>query len=1095
MTKLFLMILTGMITLSLSGQINAGLLRYLDISDEQICFVYGEDIWLMPLEGGTATPLTNSEGEVSWPRFSPDGKHIAFTADYNGNDDIYILPVTGGIPKRITYNSFSDRMVDWHPSGEKIIFASGRESGRQSFRQFYEVGRDGGLPEKLEIPYGEIGSFSPDGKQFAYITRITENYPFKRYRGGLTSDIIIYHFGKNSFERVTENPAIDGKPSWYGNTLYFVSDRDENMRLNVWACDPVTKKKEQLTRFTDFDISFMAAGEGGVVFEKGGKLHLMDHGTRQVKTLEVKVADDLTNEMPGLENVSKSISGASLFPGDKRVIFEARGDLFNVPAENGYTLNLTRSSGANDRDPAISPDGKFLAWWSDLSGEYEIYLLRLDEDGKPEQMTSRGKGYGYSLFWSPDSKKMAFIDETNTLFILETESKELTKVDHAYFNIGHGGRSGFPLSWSPDSKWLAYAKGKENANSAIFLYQLEEKKIFPVTSGFYSDHYPVFSNDGKYLFYLTHRNFSPSYSALDDGTWVYPNATQIAAISLSEETPSLLAPRNDSVEKKKEEGAEEDDKDNKKKEKDTEEESKELKINTANMESRILLLPPPAGNIRGLMPFEGKLVFYRSANTGAEERTSKLEYYDLEERETKTIISDVDQVVQSPDQKSILVGQKGKYGILKPAESQKIEKPVPADDLTLNRIPREEWRQVFNDTWRRYRDFFYDPAMHGVDWDEMKQRYGALVEEARSRSDITFIQSNMQAELSAGHTYTGTPSSGNRNSISTGFLGIDWEEDQGMFKIKRIVKPAEWDTEVRSPFDNPGTGVKEGYYIHSVNGIPLEAGKDPYAPFEGLSGKTVSLKVSENGKPDDAEEKVIKCLSPLEEVNLRYLEWIENNRKLTGKLSDGKLGYVYMSNTSGQGQRELVKMYYGQLDKQGFIIDERFNGGGQLADRFMELLLRPVVYNLHWRHGADHTQPMKANMGPKAMLINGWAGSGGDGLPWAFQELEAGPIIGERTLGILVGPATGHMLMDGGYITVPGARLYDNDGHWFWEGEGVKPDIPVWDDPNILKEGRDPQIEKAVEELLKILEENPPGMTPAPEPEIRTAKGLLNLGE
>ncbi len=1094
MKRFLSMILTGMITLSLSAQVNAGLLRYLDISSHHICFVYGEDIWLLPLEGGVATPLTNSQGEISWPRFSPDGKHIAFTADYNGNEDVFILPVTGGIPKRITYNSFSDRMVGWHPSGDKIIFASGRESGRQSFKQFYEVGIEGGLPKKLAIPYGEIGSFSPEGDKFAYITRITENYPFKRYRGGLTSDIIMYDFNAKSFQKITDNPAIDGKPSWHGNTLYFVSDRDENMRLNIWAFNPETRETEQLTKFTDFDISFMAAGEGGVVFEMGGKLYLMDHQTGDYKTLEVKVADDLTNEMPGLENVSKSISGASLVPGDKRVVFEARGELFYVPAEHGYTLNLTRSSGANDRDPAVSPDGKYLAWWSDLSGEYEIHLLNLEEDAQPQKITSRGKGYGYTLFWSPDSKKLAFIDETNTIFILETGSKELTKVDHTYFNIGHGGRSGYPLSWSPDSKWLSYAKGKKNANSAVYLYQLEEKKIHPVTSGFYSDEYPVFSTDGKYLFYLTNRNFDPSYSALSDGTWVYPNATQIAAICLSEDTPSLLAPQNDSVEKKRVEEEDKEEKDKDKKDKDEEEESKDIEINTSGMENRITLLPPPAGNIRALMPFEGKLVFYRSSNTGSKERSSKLEYYDLKERETKTIISDVNQVVQSPDQKSLLVGQKGNYGIIKPAESQKVDKPVPAKDLTMNLVPREEWRQVFNDTWRRYRDFFYDPAMHGVDWNEMKERYGALVEEARSRSDITFIQSNMQAELSAGHTYTGTPSSRNGENISTGFLGIDWEEDKGMYKIKRIVKPAPWDTEVRSPFDNPGTSVKPGYFIHSVNGIKLEPGKDPYAAFEGLSGKTVSLKVSENGKAEDAKEKVIQCLTPREEVNLRYLEWIENNRKMTEELSDGKLGYIYMSNTSGQGQRELVKMYYGQLDKQGFIIDERFNGGGQLADRFMELLLRPVVYNLHWRHGVDHTQPLKASNGPKAMLINGWAGSGGDGLPWAFQELEAGPIIGEKTLGILVGPATGHMLMDGGYITVPGARLYDNDGHWFWEGEGVKPDIPVWDDPNMLKDGRDPQIEKAVGELLKILENHPPRMTPAPEPEIRTAEGLKNTG-
>ena len=423
-------------------------------------------------------------------------------------------------------------------------------------------------------------------------------------------------------------------------------------------------------------------------------------------------------------------------------------------------------------------------------------------------------------------------------------------------------------------------------------------------------------------------------------------------------------------------------------------------------------------------------------------------------------------------------------------EKQKVENPVPVDDLEMDLMPKEEWRQIFLDTWRRHRDFFYDPEMHGVDWEGLKKQYGALIEDARTRWDVTNIQSNLAAELSAGHTYT---YGGDVEQVSvkhTGFLGIDWEEGNGGFRIKRIIKPAVWDTEVRSPFDRPGVEVNKGDCIHSVNGIPLEPGKDPYASFEGLTGKTVSLSISSSGIKDEARQVVVKCLTIGEEINLRYLEWVEINRKLVDQLSGGKLGYVYMSNTAGRGQQELVRMFYGQLDKQGFIIDERFNGGGQLADRFLELLQRPVVYNLHWRHGRDHTHPVKTNTGPMGMLINGWAGSGGDGLPWAFQELEAGPIVGERTLGILVGPATGHQLIDGGGITVPGARLYDNDGHWFWEGEGVAPDIEVWDDPNIMIQGRDPQIERVVEEVLKNLESNPPKMTPAPQREDRTAAGL-----
>ncbi len=408
----------------------------------------------------------------------------------------------------------------------------------------------------------------------------------------------------------------------------------------------------------------------------------------------------------------------------------------------------------------------------------------------------------------------------------------------------------------------------------------------------------------------------------------------------------------------------------------------------------------------------------------------------------------------------------------------------------MDLVPREEWRQIFMDTWRRHRDFFYDPNMHGVDWKGLRDRYGALIDDARTRWDVSNIQTNLAAELSAGHTYTFGGDVENFTPMYTGFLGIDWGMNNGMYQIKRIAKPAAWDTQARSPFDQPGVDVQEGDYIHSVNGVDLDPGKDPYAAFEGLAGKTISIAVSRTGKKEDIKRHTIKCLSQGQETTLRRLEWIENNRKKVEELSDGRLGYVYMSNTGGQGQQELVRMFYGQLDKKGFVIDERFNGGGQLADRFLELMLRPVVYNLHWRYGKDHTWPIKTNTGPVGMLINGWAGSGGDGLPWAFQELEAGPIVGERTLGILVGPATGHQLIDRGGITVPGGRLYDNDGHWFWEGEGVKPDIEVWDDPNMLVKGRDPQLERVVEEVLKLLKTDPPKVTPAPAREDRTAKGL-----
>ncbi|MFC1724787.1 PDZ domain-containing protein [candidate division KSB1 bacterium] len=1077
MKKLLTLFCVLFIFSSTYSQISAKLMRYPDVSDTQITFVYGGDIWVMPKTGGNAVQVTHSPGEESWPRFSPDGKSIAYTASYNGNQDVYVMPALGGVPTRITYQSHVDRMVDWHPDGKRILFASGRESGRQSFRQFYLVSKEGGLPEKLKVPYGELAAYSPDGNYLAYITKITENYPFKRYRGGLASDIFIYDLRKNSAVNITNNNANDGKPAWAGDKVYFLSDRADNMRLNIWVYDTKTKKSAQITKFNDFDISHMSAGKRDIVFEAGGELYLMDLNSQQYKPVKVNIVSDLSVEMPKSKDVGSRISNMTAAPEGKRIVFEARGELFNVPVKEGYVINMTKSSGAFDQNPAWSPDGKHIAYWSDRSGEYEIYLQEAGGSSEPEKLTNRKKGFGYTLFWSPDSKKLTFIDEKNDISVLDVESKKITIAGNTNWNVGHGGRFGYSIAWSPDSRWLTFNKGLDNANNAIFLYDVENKKSFQVSSGFYEDTDPVFSTDGKYLFYITNRNLSAAYSDMGDGTWIYPNSTQIASISLTKDIKSLLYPKNDEVKK-----------DEKKSKKDTSKVS--VKVDFDNLEARLVILPPKAGNIGGLIPFEGKLVYLRFPNTGSGSRSSSLIYYDLEEREEKTIISDVNRISVTADGKSLLVLSKGKYGIIKPAPNQKIEKAVPTSGLVMNLVPKEEWRQIFSDAWRRYRDFFYDPNMQGVDWEEMRDRYGALIEDARTRWDVSFIQSNLAAELSAGHTYTRGGDVESVSSIRTGFLGIDWELKNDMYRVKRIVIPAVWDTEVRSPFDHPGVDVKEGDYILSVNGVGLDPRKDPYAAFEGLSGKTVSLAVSRTGKKEDIKYFVVKCLTPGQEVNLRYLEWIENNRKMVDKLSDGKLGYVYMSNTAGRGQLELVRMYYGQLDKKGFIIDERFNGGGQLADRFLELLQRPVVYNLHWRHGRDHIYPIKTNTGPVGMLINGWAGSGGDGLPWAFQELKAGPIVGERTLGILVGPATGHMLIDGGGITVPGARLYDNDGHWFWEGEGVSPDFEVLDDPNMLVKGRDPQIEKVVEEVMKLLKTNPPKKTPAPPLEDRTAKGL-----
>lgn len=1091
MKKVYVFLALMIASSAVFAQISAKLMRQMDVSHSQIAFVYAGDIWLVPKEGGMALQLTSSPGQESWPKFSPDGSRLAFSASYNGSTDIYVIPVTGGIPSRVTYRSFDDRMLDWHPDGESLLFASMGENGVRP-NQFYRVSVTGGLPERLNVPYGELASFSPDGNKLAYITRITEDYPFKRYRGGLTSDILVFDLENNSAENITNRRSIDGKPAWSGNTIYFLSDQAENLRINLWAYDIDTRTERQLTDFGDFDISFMSAGKEDLVFEYGGVLHLMDLATNEYKPVDVHVVSDLSPEMPRTVSVGNSISNMAPSPDGKRVVLEARGDLFNVPVSDGFTMNMTRSSGAFDQNPAWSPDGKHIAFWSDMSGEYEIYLQDSKGHNSPVKASRRGGGFGYSLYWSPDSKMLAFIDEKNDISVLDIETGEIKIAGNTYWNVGHGQRFSYPISWSPDSKWIAFTIGLENAHEAVFVYNVGEEEIHQVSSGYYNDANPVFSADGQYLFYLTKRNFLPAYSALNDDTWIYPNATQLASLSLKPDIASLLRPKNDEIAAW---AKDEDDKAGNNSGNNDGKSGEEVvvEIDFSDIESRLVILPPNAGNLFNLSVTEGKVIYIRRPNTGADTRNSSLVFYDISGREEKTILSDVSNYKLTADGKSLLVSSQGRYGIVSPEVNQSLDKPISTSDMSMQLVPREEWKQIFMDTWRRYRDFFYDPDMHQVDWEGLRGRYGELLNDARTRWDVSNLQSNMIAELSAGHTYTFGGDTEIVRPQQTGFLGIDWELGDNGYRIKSIVRPANWNTDNRSPFDKPGVDVQAGDYIMAVNGMPLDATKDPYASFAGLSGKTAALSVSRTGKVEDSKTVVVECLSPAGENNLRYQRWIEGNRRMVDELSDGRLGYIYMSNTSLRGQIELVSMFYGQLDKKGFIVDERFNGGGQLADRFLELLTRPVVYNLHWRAGRDHTQPIKTNTGPVGMLINGWAGSGGDGLPWAFKELKAGPIVGERTLGILIGPATGHSLIDGGGITVPDARLYDNAGHWFWEGVGVEPDIEVWDDPNLLIKGRDPQLERVVEEVIKLLEENPPVMTPAPPRENRTAPGLQKI--
>lgn len=1060
---LFLISLSG-----ISAQVDARMLQYPDVSKTHISFTYAGDIWVVPKTGGTAYRLTTAKGVEGFAKFSPDGSQLAFSGNYDGNTDVYVIPILGGLPKRITHHGMSDRVVDWFPDGKNLIFASSRESGKQRFNQFFKVSKDGGLAEKLPLPYAEFGSVSPDGRKIAFTIRTRMFRTWKRYLGGMAADIYVFDFDKMTSENISNHIANDEIPMWKENKIYFLSDRDKNQRYNIWVYDLSTKQNKQLTFFDKFDVHFPSIGENEIVFEAGGLLYLLDLSTEKIRDVNVNVVTDGATLLAQNENVEKLIQNFSVSYNGSRALFEARGEIFSVPAENGAVINLTQSSGSAERFPAWSPNGKYIAYFSDKTGEYQLTIRDIENPSEEKILTSFDNGFRYNIYWSPDSKKLVFIDQTMRINLYDISSDKLTEVDNQLWYY-EGNLRNFNVSWSADSRYFTYGKDQMNRVSAIAVYDTKEGKLHQVTSGFYNDSNPVFDPEGKYLYFLTNRNFNPVYSDFDN-TWIYINSTQIAAVTLSKETLSPVAPKNDSLTVKKDEETKPEDK--KSEEKKDEKKVKDIKIDFDGFEERLVILPPSAGNYGNLSAVSGKVIFHRSPNSGSADKKKPVMFYDLEKREEKTIVEDADSYQISADGKKILIAKQNSYSIVDVAPDQKPDKKLPTNQLEMTVVPKEEWKQIFNDVWRLERDFFYDKNMHGVDWKEMKKRYGSLIENAVTRTDVNYIIGELIAELNASHTYRGGGDEELPSQRAVGYLGIDWELNNGAYRIKRIIKGAPWDSEVSSPLSASGLKVKEGDYILAVNGLKIDVSKDPSSSFEGLADKTVELTINNKPSIDGAWTVVVKTLS--DETRLRNLEWIESNRKRVEEATDGKIGYIYVPSTGIDGQTELARQFYAQFNKQGLIIDERFNNGGQIPDRFIELLDRKPLAFWAVRDGKNWQWPPTANFGPKVMLINGWSGSGGDAFPDYFRKAKLGPLVGARTWGGLIGITGAPTLIDGGTVTVPTFRMYDPDGKWFKEGHGVDPDIEVPEDPGMLAKGVDVQLERAIQEALRLLKENPP---------------------
>ncbi|MEW6237452.1 MAG: S41 family peptidase [Candidatus Omnitrophota bacterium] len=1115
-------IFVGIGDLEAEIQPHAGMLRYPDVSASHIVFVYANDLWLVSREGGTASPLASPPGPELFPRFSPDGQSVAFIGNYDGDRDVYVMPTAGGSPFRVTYHPANEMLCDW-TAGNQILFFSNALAGQIRQDQLFAVSPSGGLPKKLPLPYGTNGAIDSSGEWLAYTPISRDFRTWKRYRGGWASDIWLFHLKNYSSKKITSWEGTDTFPMWHGKMLYYLSDEGSNHRLNIWSYNTANEERRQITNFKDFDVKFPAIGpgpngEGEIVLQNGAALVLLNLGSGETKNISVTIPGDRPKIREQRIDLKDRIAGWDISPTGKRIVMEARGEIWTLPAKEGSDRNLTRTSGFAERDPSWSPDGQWIAYFSDESGEYELYIMQSDGKEKPRQLTSGGKAWRFNPVWSPDSKHIAFTDKTGSLFLLTVKSQETQFIDKDPWADRP------TISWSHDSGWIAYTKNGDNRRSSIWLYNLETQKTHPATSGLFGDTWPAFDRKGDFLFFASNRNFSsPIYD--DVGTsFVYADTDVLITVPLRKDVENPYIYKSDEeswkkdekeskdkdekkdeaekVEKKEEkkESSEADKKDSEEKEnkegekkeeaKSDKEAAKPLVIDLDGFEQRAFQLPIPKGGFRGLaVNHEGKLIYVREAPRGSGGKT-EIKIFDLkdEKKEEKTVLSDAGRFAMSADGKKLLV-DKGGFYVIDAAADQKLENAISTSNLFAMINPREEWKQMFNDGWRVMRDYFYDPNMHGVDWKGMRDHYSQMLPDCNSREDLNYVIDEMISELNVGHAYNrGNPDMEDEPSVNVGLLGVDFELANGAYRIAQIYEGAAWDVDARNPLSCLKEGeVKVGDYLLAVNRVPIDASKDPWAAFVGLANQTVTLAVSDKPILDaTARDAAVKLLDG--DHDLRYRAWIEKNRAYVDKKTDGKVGYIFVPNTGVDGQSDLVRQFYGQIDKQALIIDERWNGGGQIPTRFIELLNRPIVNYWARRDGKDWPWPPDSHQGPKCMLINGMSASGGDAFPAYFRQAGLGKLIGMRTWGGLVGLSGNPSLIDGGSVVVPTFAFYEKNGTWGIEGHGVDPDIEVVDDPSLMVNGGDPQLDAAIELMIQEIKTHP--YTPPARPAYPNRSGM-----
>lgn len=1083
------------------------LMRFPDVYKDRLVFSYGGDLWLGLTSGGVARRITTHPGLELFPKFSPDGKWIAFTGQYDGNFNVYVIPSEGGEPKQLTFlpdvATVPERMgpnnmvINWFPDSKRILFLSRRDTYNDWFGRLFSVSIDGGLPERLPIDKGGLTSFSPDGTKIAY-NRIFRNFrTWKRYTGGMAQDIAIYDFKNNTYERITDYPGTDTYPMWHGDTIYFGSDRGPEHRMNLYSYSLKNKETRQLTNFKDYDVNWPSLGPDSIAFENGGFLYLFDLKGQKARKITVYLPGDRPLAREHWAEVGGLITNFDISPDGKRAVFTARGDIFTVPAKEGSVRNLTQTPGIREKYAAWSPDGKWIAYFSDRSGEDELYIIPQDGMGREIRITSDGKIYRLPPIWSPDSKKLLYADKETSLFYVDLDEKKPVQIDKGkYADLTD-------YNWAPDSKWVVYAKAAENLNQVIHLYSLADKKITPVTTSFTNSWNPVFDPGGKYLYFLSNRDFNEVLGVYDF-EFSNPKATRVYVVTLRSDLPSPFAPKSDETGAKKSESPATEKKEEKKAEEAPmgRQVPKDFRVDITGIAERVVALPTPPESLQALNAADGFVYYVTMPVSGLSGplpgEAPAIHAYDMNERKDSVLITPATNYALSFDGRKLLYAaprgaggteEEGMpapqtYGII---DAKPEKEPHKAGEGALNLAsmrmevdPQAEWKQIFNEAWRQERDYFFEASMNGVDWEKERERYAPLLPYVAERYDLTYVLGEMIGELSNSHTYVGGGDAPDLKPLNVGVLGADFETDiaHGLYRFKKIYSGENWDAGLRSPLTEPGVDVKQGDYLLAVNGKSLRVPQNPYEFFVNTVNENVTLTVSSKPAEEGARKVVVKPLGS--EYPLRELDMINSNRKKVEEASGGRVGYVYIPNMGAEGLNEFVKQFFPQIRKEGMIIDVRYNGGGFVDQIIFERLRRILAGMESARNFESNTIPDVVFHGYMVCVTNEYAASDGDFFSYYFKKYKLGPLIGMRTWGGVRGIRGYIPLMDGGYITRPEFSLYGLKSEWLIENHGVAPDIEVDNRPDLVMQGRDPQLEKALELVMKEIQEHPKKLPPRP---------------